>query len=300
MFEGTSITDGGGAEQGASTRSLDAVEEEIAALASHIHAATYRLLELIRELDARGGWEGFRSCAHWLNWRIGLDLGAAREKVRVARALPALPLISEAFRRGTLSFSKVRAISRVATSENESALLAIAEAGTAAHVETVVQAYRRTKRAEALVEANRQHAERYLRYYHDDDGMLVIQGRLPAEQGALVVQALEAAADALREEQREEQREVTTARSEMISAQPESTQARLADVSAEVSGEEASGEDSPDLDADGRVAPGGYPPGAPTDPDVQISRIRLLGLRIRCASQGTVHDSRRRQRVALE
>jgi hypothetical protein len=69
MFEGIPSTDRGGVERDAPARSLDAVEDEIAALASHIHAATYRLLELIYELDARHGWSGFRSCAHWLNWR---------------------------------------------------------------------------------------------------------------------------------------------------------------------------------------------------------------------------------------
>jgi hypothetical protein len=216
MFEGTIITEPAeakqarvvpnrgaqsGTAQGGPPRPLDAVEAEIAGLAAHIQAATYRLLELIREMDERYGWEGFRTCAHWLHWRIGLDLGAAREKVRVARVLPALPIIADAFRRGTVSYSKVRALTRVATPANEAALLAIAEAGTTSHVEQVVRAYRKTQRAEALDQANRQHAERYLRYHHDDDGMLVISARLPAEQGALVVQALEAAADALREEQ---------------------------------------------------------------------------------------------------
>ena len=97
-------------------RNLDVLENEIAELAAHIHAATYRLLCCIREFDQLGGWDsGFRSCAHWLNWRIGLDLGAAREKVRVARALEDLPAISEALRRGEVSYSKVRAITRIAT-----------------------------------------------------------------------------------------------------------------------------------------------------------------------------------------
>jgi hypothetical protein len=71
---------------------LDRLGDEIAVLSAHLEAATARLLDLIREFDARGGWNrGFRSCAHWLSWRVGLDLGAAREKVRVARALSGLP-----------------------------------------------------------------------------------------------------------------------------------------------------------------------------------------------------------------
>src|SRR5438477_1257221 len=87
---------------------LDRLGDEIAELAAHLDAATARLLDLIREFDARGGWgNGFRSCAHWLSYRVGLDLGAAREKVRVARALEMLPLLAGALARGELSYAKV-------------------------------------------------------------------------------------------------------------------------------------------------------------------------------------------------
>src|SRR5436309_15991340 len=80
---------------------LDRLGDEIAELSAHLEAATARLLALIREFDARGGWNsGFRSCAHWLSWRVGLNLGAAREKVRVARALGTLPLLAQAFAGG--------------------------------------------------------------------------------------------------------------------------------------------------------------------------------------------------------
>jgi hypothetical protein len=109
-------------------QSLDALEGEIASLSATIQAATYRLLCLIGEYDRRQGWadplaaDGFRSCAHWLSWRIGLAPGAAREYVRVARALPELPLLSAAFGRGELSYSKVRAVTRIATPENEELL----------------------------------------------------------------------------------------------------------------------------------------------------------------------------------
>ena len=95
---------------------LDRLGDEIAELSAHLDAATARLLTLIREFDARGGWNtGFRSCAHWLSWRVGLDPGAARERVRVARALATLPLLAEALARGELSYAKVRALTRVAT-----------------------------------------------------------------------------------------------------------------------------------------------------------------------------------------
>ena len=80
----------------------DRLGDEIAELSAHLEAAPARLLDLIREFDARGGWgNGFRSCADWLSWRIGLDPGTAREKVRVARALATLPLLAQALARGS-------------------------------------------------------------------------------------------------------------------------------------------------------------------------------------------------------
>ena len=97
---------------------LDRLGDEIALLSAHLDAASARLLTLIQEFDARGGWNtGFRSCAAWLSWRVGLDPGAARERVRVARALATLPLLAEALARGKLSYAKVRALTRVATPE---------------------------------------------------------------------------------------------------------------------------------------------------------------------------------------
>ena len=119
---------------------LDRLGDEIAELSAHVEAATARLLELIREFDARGGWNtGFRSCAAWVSWRLGLDLGAARERVRVARALGTLPLLAQALACAELSYAKVRALTRVATPETEERLLGVGRAGTAAHVERIVR-----------------------------------------------------------------------------------------------------------------------------------------------------------------
>ena len=115
-----------------STLSVDQLGDAIAELSARIQAATYQLLVLIRDFDERRGWnDGFVSCAHWLNWRTGLNLGAAREKVRVARALATLTLISEAMSRGEISYSKVRALTRVATPDSEAALLGAARSGSA-------------------------------------------------------------------------------------------------------------------------------------------------------------------------
>ena len=92
---------------------------------ARIDAATYELLCYLHQFNQQYGWEGFRSCAHWLNWRTGLDLGAAREKLRVAAALAELPHIAAAMACGRLSYSKVRALSRVAAPATESRLLAL-------------------------------------------------------------------------------------------------------------------------------------------------------------------------------
>src|SRR3981081_4386945 len=134
-----------------STSELDRLGAEIAALSAHLDAATARLLELIRAFDARGGWNtGFRSCAAWLSWRVGFDLGAARERVRVARALGTLPLLAEALGRGELSYAKVRALTRGGTPETEARLLGVGRAGPAAHVERTVRGGRCVdRRAEA-------------------------------------------------------------------------------------------------------------------------------------------------------
>src|SRR5205807_1615695 len=116
----------------ARTADLNQLGDEIAELSAHLEAATARLLDLIREFDARGGWgNGFRSCARWLSWRVGLAPGAAREHVRVARALGTLPLLGQALARGELSYAKLRALTRVATPETEERLLAVGRAGNA-------------------------------------------------------------------------------------------------------------------------------------------------------------------------
>src|SRR2546428_11779824 len=169
---------------------LDRLGDEIAELSAHLDAATARLLELIRAFDSRGGWNtGFCSCAAWLSWRVGLDLGAARERVRVARALGALPLMAEALARGELSYAKVRALTRVATPETEARLLAVGRQGTAAHVERIVRGWRQVDRHAEAREAARRHAGRALAGHQDEGGMGVIRGRLAPGGGAVRLEA---------------------------------------------------------------------------------------------------------------
>jgi hypothetical protein len=175
--------------------SLDELEGELATLASHLYAGTCRWLELVGELDRRGSWaeSGRASCAEWLAWRCALTPRAAREHVRVARRLPELPLLHAAFARGELSFAKVRALTRVASAENERELLELARALTAAQLERAVRAYRRVTTAQA----REQQADAYLSVFWEPDGSLAIHGRLVPEDGALLLRALDAMRDTL-------------------------------------------------------------------------------------------------------
>jgi hypothetical protein len=172
----------------------DRLGDQIAELSAHLEAATARLLALIREFDARGGWSnGFRSCAEWLVWRVGLSPGAAREHVRVARALGTLPALADALARGELSYAKVRALTRIATPETEARLLAVGRAGTAVHVESIVRGWRQVDRQDETRQAARHHAGRALHVHQDEDGTVVLRGRLTLEVGALLLRALDAA-----------------------------------------------------------------------------------------------------------
>ncbi len=173
---------------------IERLEAEITELWGHINAAEYRFLKRLAEFDRLEGYarHGLPGTAHWLNWQCGIGAVAARERVRVARALEELPAISAAFEQGQLSYSKVRAMTRVATSANEAVLLNVALNGTAQHVETLVRRYRRLRRAQDAARSQALHRDRYLQLFYDEDGALVIQARLPAEVGALVKGAIEA------------------------------------------------------------------------------------------------------------
>jgi hypothetical protein len=172
---------------------------EITTLAGHMNAGNARFLALVAELDRRKGWAewGVKSCAHWLNWKCGIGLGAAREKVRVARALEHLPRLSVAMAEGRVSYFKAREITRVATPANEDYLLNIALCGTASHVEEVVRGYRRALDAEELSREAVQQRDQSLWFHTEPDGSLLIRGRVPAEVGALFKKALQAAEDSL-------------------------------------------------------------------------------------------------------
>jgi uncharacterized protein DUF222/HNH endonuclease len=175
----------------------EALADEITTLAAHLSAATARWLALIAEFDGCEGWgaSGCKSCAAWLSWSCGLAPLTAREHVRVARRLGELPLVAAAFGRGELSYSKVRALTRVEEVEDEAELVSLARHATAGQLERIVRGYRSVLAVEEGAE--RAFAERSVSWSWEDDGTLLLRGRLPGEQGALLVAALEAARDTL-------------------------------------------------------------------------------------------------------
>src|SRR5215213_5462022 len=176
---------------------LELLERELTELASHIHAATCRWLGLVAEFDRRGGWSdwGCRSCAHWVSWRCGIALVSAREHLRVAHRLEQLPLIRAAFSDGRLSYSQVRALTRVEQVEKEQELLSLARHATAAQLERLVRAYRGVVARACAAEQGG--PERHVTWSYADDGSLVLRARLPADEGAVVLAALDAGVDRL-------------------------------------------------------------------------------------------------------
>jgi hypothetical protein len=184
-------------ERSDGTKPLEVLEREITSLATQIHAATCRWLCLVGEYDAREGWAiwGAKTCAQWVALQCGIAPGSAREHVRVARRLRELPLIRAAFAEGELSYSKVRALTRVENVEREQDLLDLARHATASQLDRLLRAYRGVVAAERA--AAGEPPERRIAFDHADDGSLLLRGRLPAEEGALVMAAIEAARDRL-------------------------------------------------------------------------------------------------------
>ena len=122
-------------------------EDELATLSAHLSAATARWLELVWAMHDEGDDGG--ELAGYLAYRCGITRREAREYVRVAEALHELPAIRAAFARGALTFTKVRALTRVATASSEEGLLEVAEALTASQLERALRVYRRIAADEA-------------------------------------------------------------------------------------------------------------------------------------------------------
>ena len=173
--------------------------ERIAELAARINSAEARMMTLIADFDRRGGWKdgGYSSCAEWLAWRLGMKIGPARERVRAARALESLPQTADALAEGTISYTKVRALTRVATPEREAELLEFARASSAARLERTLRMWKKLSRDEELTAEQARRRSRTFSIVVDGDGMYVVKGRLEPEVGAVLMRAVEAASDTL-------------------------------------------------------------------------------------------------------
>jgi hypothetical protein len=179
-------------------RSNDWLEAEITSLAGHIAAATCRWVLLVAEYDRREGhhrWES-HSCAHWLTWKCGMSIRTAREHVRVGRALEHLTVTTAAFAAGRLSYSKVRAITRVATPTTERDLVAVAEHGTATHVDRIVAGHRTVTRNADPDRARRQLRRRGIWVRTEDDGAVTLTVRGTPDSIATILRAVDEAAKA--------------------------------------------------------------------------------------------------------
>jgi hypothetical protein len=172
-------------------------EDDLATLSAHLSAATARLIELVWQLHDEGDSDDL---ARFLSWRCGITGREAREYVRVAEALQELPATRAAFARGELTFTKVRALTRVATASSEDGLLELAEALTASQLERALRAFRRV----AASDVREAHELEFVDYFFEEDGSLYLRARLAAEDGTLLVKALEAARERVVERRREE------------------------------------------------------------------------------------------------
>jgi len=170
---------------------VEHLEARICELAGHLTAATCRFLQLVADFDAREGWASWEmpSCAAWLSWKCQIAPGTAREQVRVARALPALPLIRAEFAAARLSYAKVRALTRIAGPDNEQDLVQMATPMTAGQLERFARAHRRVTSRDGEQARSR----RKLSWGWVDDHELSLRGQLPPEDAAVLLQALRAA-----------------------------------------------------------------------------------------------------------
>ncbi len=175
--------------------------EQIASLSAHLDAATHHLLECIRGFDAAAGWheQGAISCTHWLTWRVGWDPCTAREWLRVARALGRLPAIDEALRTGSLSYAKVRALTRVATAETEGKLLKLALFATGAQLERLCRGYRSVLEREEVASPE----ERSVRRRQLPGGMVKLELVLQPDEADLILRAVDRAREVHAAEQAE-------------------------------------------------------------------------------------------------
>jgi len=176
-------------------RSIDELDAAIRQLVRNMNTECHQMLVLVRELDDRFGWKqwGFKTCAEWLAYRTGICLSAAREQVRTAHALRSLPAISAAFAEGRLTYTKVRALTRVAERSQEDLLLAYALDTTAENVEERCRQIRNVS-PESRHHAQRMWANRSLTMWRDEKrGVMRVTVEVPIVEGELIARAIDCA-----------------------------------------------------------------------------------------------------------
>src|SRR3954471_21073342 len=173
----------------------DELADDILVTAGRVAAGEAHLLALIGEFDRREAWggTGMLSCAHWLSWRLGLGLNAARERVRVAQRLRELPDIDAAFSAGRMSWSQVRAATRVASPHDGIDWVHLAKHASGAQLERIVRGVRRAQSiAEAEADPQLARYRMRTRTSYDPDGTMVITIRSSAEDGSVILAGIEA------------------------------------------------------------------------------------------------------------
>ncbi|HLM23237.1 MAG TPA: DUF222 domain-containing protein [Propionibacteriaceae bacterium] len=171
----------------------DELAGKIAAAAADAARCQSTLLELLGEFDAVGGircWSGFNSLAHWLSWACAMTPGVAREHVRVPKALRRMPTIARLFREGRLSYSKVREVTRVVDVVDEERLARLALTATASQLARMISGFRTADGMRI-----KQHTKRKVLWHEREDGMIDFRARLPKEEAAVLLAAIEAAKD---------------------------------------------------------------------------------------------------------
>ena len=184
-----------------SDNSRDSISGQVKLLAQALDRGTCKLIRLLPAFDKHRAWanDGQRSCVSWLNTYCGMSLSAAHDRCRVAYALEKLPIITRLFMLGELSWSKVRALTRIATPENEQELAAQALLMSASAIEQLARQYRDVGNADKLEKdnerASKQYEDRRVHYRYDEQGMVSIHASLPPLEGAAVLKSLARAED---------------------------------------------------------------------------------------------------------
>jgi hypothetical protein len=180
----------------AAQQTVQDIAKRIVYVEASARARMAEWLELVAEFDRRGAATrtGFSSTASWLAFSCDLTERTARDHVRVARRLADMPRVAKAFKRGRLSYAKVRALSRADASEDEAKLLEVAFTSTASRLESYVRQLRSSRSADLDV-ARRGHARRSVDWFDEEDGSVRFFGRLDAVGGAILKEAVSTMAE---------------------------------------------------------------------------------------------------------